>query len=227
MSDWKALAATLDLTEEPRVVATHRSKSIECPVVLFAHGPLRVLARDNFHNVNVLVIDRIDLYHKDHASLRARRAALTWEVVYGKPQGAAWYDDEMQRCARYCWEDATEAVLWDRAGTDARARRWLTRGASTAWYGHDWANGKLFAVSEAGEDVSNRLPLDCSKVQFFKADHAFAEGIARALSALTDLPVESIRLPDLWEPGARSFLVVRGDTSLISRILPTRNEDLS
>lgn len=134
------------------VLDTHRSKSIDLPVVTFetARADAYVTVLDNFHEV--------DVHYRGHT---AAPVSLTPEEChYQKLDGAA-YLEEIAKCEGYSWRGWTpEEILdqrilrvqvtnegggtwWNDARSWARKERWINRFTSAEWYSKDWSGGEL------------------------------------------------------------------------------------
>jgi hypothetical protein len=149
---------------------SHCSKSIHLPVCSLAweQPALLMRIRDNFYDVNLYV-------ETDFA------VDLPLGTFYDV-QDFAWYGEQMQKKADYCFCDwSAEEVNDPRILRVMRLRRegwstvkpeekdrWLARMSSTAWYGSDWASGELLAEGPVPFTAETR---------FYRAERAFAEGI--------------------------------------------------
>lgn len=154
------------------VVGTHRSKSIELPVVKLTTDAGEFTLRDNFHDVNLMAILN-------------RPAALSLREFFQdvqEPRTWDWYLAEIARAQGYSWRAWTDEELADprilrvrdkRPGVDLwcdttpdEKARWLARLADPAWYNHDWARSEVTWEGDFGPGV-----------ELFIQDYAFAEGI--------------------------------------------------
>lgn len=167
-----ALAANHGATAA--VVGSHRSKSIDLPVIKFSTPTGEFTLRDNFHDVNLMAI----LKRRSELSLQRFfsniQEPLTWE----------WYLSEIDRARGYSWRQWSDSEMNDprilrvrdkRPGcgdmwwskTQDEKDRWAARMDSPAWYSHDWARCELTWDGDFGPGVS-----------LYQQDHAFAEGIS-------------------------------------------------
>ncbi len=162
-------AARFRVTAE--VVGSHRSKSIELPVVKLSTDAGEFTLRDNFHDVNLMAI----LEGPSTLSLEQLFAGiqepLTWE----------WYLAEIERARGYSWREWTDEEMndprilrvrdkrpgdmwWEKKG--AEKDRWAARMTSPAWYSHDWSHGEFSWDGDFGPGV-----------KLYRQDYAHAEGI--------------------------------------------------
>lgn len=147
------------LGQPPTVLDTHRSKSIDLPVVQFREGDHDVVLLDNFHECNV--------------HYQGPPVALTYEECGYKALTADDYHAEIAKCEGYTWKGWSAEELNDpritrvkvtREDGDAywsekepeEKERWLRRYVSADWVEHDWGYAKLLGNVEAVLD--GRMP---------------------------------------------------------------------
>ncbi len=165
-----ALAKRLRVTAE--VVGSHRSKSIDLPVVMISTDVGEFTLRDNFHDINLMAVLRSPATLSLEQFFAGIQEPLTWD----------WYLAEVERARGYSWREWSDEEMNDprilrvrdkRAGVDMwwekkgdEKDRWLNRLASPAWYNRDWSSGEFTWDGDFGPGV-----------KLFRQDHAFAEGI--------------------------------------------------
>ncbi len=165
-----AFAARFRVTAE--VVGSHRSKSIELPVVKLSTDAGEFTLRDNFHDVNLMAV----LRGPSTLSLEQLFAGIQEPLTWG------WYLAEIERARGYSWSEWTDEEMNDprilrvrdkRPGCDmwwekkgAEKDRWAARMTSPAWYSHDWSHGEFAWDGDFGPGV-----------KLYRQDYAHAEGI--------------------------------------------------
>lgn len=115
--EWMPSLASFSAHSEPRVVATHRSKSIELPVPAILLGNPSsdwavLMLRDNFYDVNVAVVSNVAL-------------AIDYSLVLTEMTREA-YQAEKTRALEYMGKDRLTAAQWE----------------DGSWY-EEWASGSL------------------------------------------------------------------------------------
>lgn len=154
------------------VVGSHRSKSIDLPVVKLSTDVGEFTLRDNFHDVNLMVVLRNPSTLSLEQIFTGIQEPLTWE----------WYLDEIDRARNYTWREWADDEMndprilrirdkrpgcdmwWEKKGEEKD--RWAARLTSPAWYSHDWSSGELTWDGDFGPGV-----------KLYRQDHAFAEGM--------------------------------------------------
>jgi len=165
-----ALAKRARITAE--VVGSHRSKSIDLPVVKLSTDAGDFTLRDNFHDINLMAILRTTTTLSLEQFFVGIQEPLTWE----------WYLAEIERARGYSWREWSDEEMNDprilrvrdkRPGCDMwwvkgpeENDRWLNRMTNPAWYSHDWSSGEFTWDGVFGPGV-----------KLFRQDHAYAEGI--------------------------------------------------
>lgn len=154
------------------VVSTHRSKSIELPVVKLTTDAGEFTLRDNFYDVNLMAI----LNRPATLSLREFfqdvQEPTTWD----------WYLEQIAAARGYSWRAWTDEELADprilrvrdkRPGVDLwwdttpdKKARWMSRLVDPAWYSHDWSHDAVTWEGGFGPGV-----------ELFIQGYAYAEGI--------------------------------------------------
>ena len=143
----EAFKATAGLVEVAMAtVDTHRSKSIDLPVVAFEHHGRFVTMLDNFHELAL--------------HYRGPPVALTYGQCGYRPVDVDAYRELMAKCESYSWLGWSEEEIRDPritrvevthpngnrywSETDiGRKTRWLARHDSAEWYSRDWSSGAL------------------------------------------------------------------------------------
>lgn len=165
-----AIATRFRATAE--VVGSHRSKSIDLPVVKISTDAGEFTLRDNFHDINLMAI----LLRPSPLSLEKLfdgiQEPLTWE----------WYLAEIERARGYSWREWSDDEMsdprilrvrdkrpgcdmwWEKKGDEKD--RWTTRMTSPAWHGRDWSSGEFAWDGDFGPGV-----------KLFRQGYAYAEGI--------------------------------------------------
>ena len=173
----------------------HTSKSINLPVATLewtrwgSERKLKMMIRDNFHDVNLLVMSNsvidlpLDTFYEQH--------------------DFAWYQEQIARKQNYCFKDWTTEELedprilrvmrkngngWSTVDSDEKDR-WTARTSSTKWYGNDWSSGELIPVGPT--------PFTEDTV-FYCADRAYAEGIPEHAKPYTGPCSKFILSLDAW-----------------------------
>lgn len=162
-----AVLYDVDYEREFGLVDTHRSKSIDLPVVLFTNGEARVTVLDNFYETDL---------HYDGPPVRLseeelRLPAMTWDE----------YLAEITRCEGYSWRGWTQAEIedprisrievtrqdggkyWNEQSFGAK-ERWLKRFENADWYSHDWSKASIIGDFEAAKAGTAKL---------YRQDHPF------------------------------------------------------
>jgi hypothetical protein len=165
-----AFAACFRATAE--VVGSHRSKSIDLPVVKLSTDAGEFTLRDNFHDINLMAILRSPATLSLEQFFADIQEPLTWE----------WYLAEIERARGYSWREWSDEEMndprilrvrdkrpgcdmwWEKKGDEKD--RWATRMTSPAWYIRDWSSGELTWDGDFGPGV-----------KLYRQDHAYAEGI--------------------------------------------------
>lgn len=154
------------------VVGSHRSKSIELPVITVSTPAGTFTLRDNFHDINLMAV------LKEPATLSL---AQFFEGIQ-EPLSWDWYLSEISRCRGYSWREWSDEEMSDprilriqdkRPGVTAwwetkgdEKDRWMARLSSPEWWTKDWSSGELTWDGNFGPDV-----------QMYCQYLAFAEGI--------------------------------------------------
>lgn len=155
-----------------KVVGSHRSKSIDLPVIMLSTDAGEFTLRDNFHDINLMAI----LRYPSKLSLDQLFAGIQ------KPLEWEWYLAQIDRARNYSWREWTDEEMGDprilrvrdkRPGVDMwsdkkadEKDRWASRMSNPAWYSHDWSSGELTWDGDFRPGV-----------MLFKQEHAYAEGI--------------------------------------------------
>lgn len=165
-----ALATRFRVTAE--VVGSHRSKSIDLPVVKFSTDAGQFTLRDNFHDINLMAIPRGPSTLSLEQLFAGIREPLTWE----------WYLAEIDRARGYSWREWSDEEIndprilrvrdkrpgcdmwWEKKGDEKD--RWAARMSSPAWYSRDWSSCEFAWDGDFGPGV-----------KLYRQDHAYAEGI--------------------------------------------------
>ncbi len=165
-----ALAGRFRVTAE--VVSSHCSKSITLPVVMLSTNAGEFTLRDNFHDINLMVVLRSPTTLTLEQFFVGIQEPLTWD----------WYLSEVERARKYSWREWSDEEMNDprilrvrdkRTGVDMWGEktsdekdRWANRMSSPAWHSRDWSNGELTWDGDFGPGV-----------KLFHQGHAYAEGI--------------------------------------------------
>lgn len=165
-----AFASRFRATAE--VVGSHRSKSIDLPVIKLSTDAGEFTLRDNFHDVNLMAILRAPSTLSLEQLFAGIREPLTWE----------WYLSEIDRARGYSWREWTDEEMNDprilrvrdrRPGCDmwwekkgAEKDRWAARLSNPAWYIYDWSSCEFAWDGDFGPGV-----------KLYRQDYAHAEGI--------------------------------------------------
>lgn len=165
-----AFASRFRATAE--VVGSHRSKSIDLPVIRLSTDVGEFTLRDNFHDINLMVVLQAPSTLSLEQLFAGIREPLTWE----------WYLAEIDRARDYSWREWSDEEMNDprilrvrdkRPGCDmwwekrgAEKDRWAARLSSPAWYSHDWSSCEFAWDGDFGPGV-----------KLYRQDHAYAEGI--------------------------------------------------
>ncbi len=128
-----------DLEELPRVVQTHRSKSIELPVILWKLDDRGfIIVRDNFHDLKIVVVS-------------AQPVELPYDLVHQRVTQKE-YDTEKMRSLRYCVK--TEGVGPEYDGDD-----WIKEWSHSRILRKDGLIYKASDISPCYCEGIDRLPL--------------------------------------------------------------------
>lgn len=164
-----ALAKRVHVTAE--VVGSHRSKSIDLPVVQISTEAGVFTLRDNFHDVNLMAILKGPSTLSLEQLFADIQAPLTWE----------WYLAEIDRARNYSWREWSDEEMsdprilrvrdkrlgcdmwWEKKGEEKD--RWAARRTSPAWFSRDWSSGELSWEGDFGPGV-----------KLFRQDRAYAQG---------------------------------------------------
>lgn len=158
---------------EPRAVGSHRSKSIDLPVVELVVGGVRCLLRDNFYSVEMAV--------QSPQPVTLPIASLFAGIL--EPHDWAWYLAQIDRARGYSWKFWTDEEMDDPrilrvivtrengmrqewTVTPEVKDRWLKRLTDPEWYGKDW-DAPLTYDGAFGPDAV-----------LFVQDHTYCEGIS-------------------------------------------------
>lgn len=154
------------------IVGSHRSKSIELPVVKLSTDAGEFTLRDNFHDANLMVILKGPSTLSLEQLFAGIQEPLTWE----------WYLAEIERARGYSWREWTDEEMndprilrvrdkrpgcdmwWEKKGDEKD--RWAARMTSPAWYSHDWSHGEFAWDGDFGPGV-----------KLYRQNYAYAEGI--------------------------------------------------
>lgn len=164
------LASRVRVTAE--VVGSHRSKSIELPVIKLSTDAGEFTLRDNFYDINLMAILKSPSVLSLEQFFEGSQEPLTWE----------WYLAEIERARNYSWREWSDEEINDprilrvrdkRAGCDLwwekkadEKDRWSKRMTNPAWYDRDWSSGEFSWDGEFGPGV-----------KLFRQDYAHAQGI--------------------------------------------------
>lgn len=142
-----AFAARFRTTTE--VIGSHRSKSIDLPVIKLATNAGEFTLRDNFHDINLMAVLRNPSTLSLEQFFAGVHEPLTWE----------WYLNEIDRARNYTWREWTDEEMndprilrvrdkrpgcdmwWEKKGEEKD--RWAARLTSPAWYSRDWASDEF------------------------------------------------------------------------------------
>ena len=154
------------------VVSSHRSKSIDLPVVKLSTDAGEFTLRDNFTDINLMAILRNPATLSLEQFFAGIQEPLTWE----------WYLAEIDRARNYSWREWTDEEMNDPRILRVRDKRngcnmwwekkpeekdrWSNRMSSPAWYSHDWASSEFTWDGDFGPGV-----------KLFRQEHAYAQGI--------------------------------------------------
>jgi hypothetical protein len=187
------------------VVGHHTSKSIKLPVVAFRATNGWFVLRDNFYGLNLCCLWDFP----PDLGLGELYEEKDWD----------WYVGEVERKKGYTFKGWTSAeiedprilrvevtrdngtVYWKEVKGEEKDR-WAEKWRSTRWYERDWSGGRLFAGAQRNQDGSFG-----PDTLFYKAPHAFAEGISEIV------PYDA---RDPYEPGMSRFIL---DTGTYERTL--------
>ena len=96
-----AIAKRLRVTAA--VVGSHRSKSIDLPVVMLSTDAGTFTLRDNFHDINLMAILRQPVTMSLEQFFAGIQEPLTWD----------WYLSEIERARGYSWREWTDEEMND------------------------------------------------------------------------------------------------------------------
>jgi hypothetical protein len=165
-----AFATRFGVTAE--VVGSHRSKSIDLPVIKLSTDVGEFTLRDNFHDINLMAILRGPSTLSLEQFFTGIQNPLTWE----------WYLTEIERARNYSWRAWTDEEMndprilrvrdkrpscdmwWEKRGDEKD--RWSNRVSNPAWYSRDWSSCELAWDGDFGPGV-----------KMYRQDHASGEGI--------------------------------------------------
>lgn len=164
LKNFETLASSFNV--KPIVISTHRSKSIDLPVVMLELNNGTVVLRDNFHDINVAIAWRDDFTPRLLAS--DLFPAHDWD----------WYLSEIERKRGYCYRGWTDEEMADprilrvqvtnvnghayMSEVRGEAKdRWIRRLVDPSWYEHDWSSGYLIADGPLGPGCTFRVMSRC------------------------------------------------------------------
>lgn len=167
LSKWLQMAVRLNCPEIS-VSGTHTSKSLELPVMVMNFDRVSFAARDNFHDVNVMV-----------KSLASIDIPLSF---FYEQHGFDWYQEAINKKRGYSFRDWTDDEINDHRILRVKRKngngwcevkgdekdRWTNRFNSTEWYVRDWSSGLLITEGPTPFDANTK---------FYDARQPFAEGI--------------------------------------------------
>jgi hypothetical protein len=154
------------------VVGSHRSKSIDLPVIKISTDAGEFTLRDNFHDINLMAV------------LQAPSTLSLEQLFSGilEPLSWDWYLAEIERARGYSWREWTDEEMnnpcvlrvrdkrpncdmwWEKKGDEKD--RWAARMSNPAWYSRDWSSGEFTWDGDFGPGV-----------KLYRQDRAYAEGI--------------------------------------------------
>ncbi len=155
------------------VVGSHRSKSIDLPVVKITTDAGEFTLRDNFYDINLMAILRQPSTLSLDQLFEGIQEPLTWD----------WYLSEIERARNYSWREWTDEEMndprilrvrdkregvntwWDKKAEEKE--RWANRMTSPEWYSEDWSNDEFSWDGTFGPGV-----------KLYRQSHAFAQGIS-------------------------------------------------
>jgi hypothetical protein len=159
------------------VVGTHRSKSIDLPVVKISTDVGEFTLRDNFYDINLMAVLRM--------SGPGATTTLSLEQFFDgiqEPMTWDWYLSEIERARGYSWREWSDEEANDprilrvrdkRPGCDMwwekrpeEKDRWAERMSNPAWFSRDWSSGEITWDGNFGPGV-----------KLFHQKHAYAQGI--------------------------------------------------
>lgn len=162
IQEFEALAERLGSRLE--VVGSHRSKSIELPVVRFSIDGRHFYLRDNFHDVNlcVLTVDPVNVPLRK--MFEGVYEPLTWE----------WYLNQIDRCRNYSWREWSDAQMDhpeilsltpDAPSFMRKSQKekdaWIKRMTDPSWFHTNWSSGEICWDEDFGPGTTmwvQRLP---------------------------------------------------------------------
>lgn len=154
------------------VVGSHRSKSIDLPVIKLSTNAGEFTLRDNFHDINLMAVLRSPAALSLEQLFAGIQEPLTWE----------WYLSEIERARGYSWREWSDEEMndlrtlrvrdkrpgcdmwWEKKGDEKD--RWAARMSSPAWYSRDWSSGEFTWDGDFGPGM-----------KLYRQGYAFAEGI--------------------------------------------------
>jgi hypothetical protein len=208
LENFKSLAA--DIGSKPIVVRSHRSKSIELPVVALSLPDEEIIfvLRDNFYCLNVWVKSDNHSINLPLGELFASRG-MNWykdEIVRKRTYTyQSWSDEEMDdaRILRVKVENVRGGSYWSEVSAKAKDR-WQNRMKSTAWWENDWSGGLL---------ITDPMPMNDQEfeenTQFFHSGNCYAEG----------MDVLWKTRPPHYSVGSDNFLIETGNWENTVRIV--------
>lgn len=165
-----AFAARFRTTAE--VVGSHRSKSIDLPVIKLVTDAGEFTLRDNFYDINLMAVLRSPSTLSLAQLFAGVREPVSWE----------WYLNEIDRARNYTWREWTDEemndprilrvrdkrsgcdIWWEKKGEEKD--RWAARLTSPAWYSRDWASGESAWEGDFGPGV-----------KLYRQDYAHGQGM--------------------------------------------------
>jgi hypothetical protein len=169
-------SAVIDLATRVRVtaevVSSHRSKSIDLPVIKLSTDAGEFTLRDNFYDINLMAVLNSPSTLSLDQFFDGIQEPFSWE----------WYLAEIERARNYSWREWSDEEMddprilrvrdkrpgtvtwWEKKGEEKD--RWSARMTHPAWYGRDWSSGELTWDGVFGPGV-----------KLYRQDYAHAEGI--------------------------------------------------
>lgn len=173
------------------VVSTHRSKSIELPVLHLQLRGMEVFLRDNFYDLNICFL----CDEAPQLKPSSLYVAQDWD----------WYTHEIERKRGYSFKGWTDEQMDDETTFEVTVRhengnsyqskvgkdekdRWRKRMTDTSWYGQDWSSGEIIVEGEMGPGC-----------KMYRTDYAYMQGISAVVPPGAGRP---------WMPGRTQFTIV-------------------
>lgn len=182
-----------------KVIGTHRSKSIELPVIQIDIQDYCFILRDNFYNINCWIQS-------------TKPITVPFSVFY-KQYDFFWYVSEIQRAQNYLFKGwTTEEIddprilrvkvnnLWRTISSQAKDR-WLNRYLNTDWYRIDWSALTLIPTSSPITAITT----------FYKADHCYLEGIKNTNPKHYDIGSQDFVICTQWTELETIVKTILGD----------------